>query len=64
MKEKTIIFPVILTRGAFIVTNQIADTSTPSTVTFTVRKYLTEREVETLMECARKRSRYGHAMRP
>ena len=27
---------------------------------FTVRKYLTEREVETLMDCARKRSRYGH----
>jgi integrase len=25
-----------------------------------VRKYLTEREVETLMDCARKRSRYGH----
>ena len=41
-------------------TNQIADASTPTTVTFTVRKYLTEREVEQLMDCARKRSRYGH----
>jgi integrase len=60
VKEITIIFPVILTRGAFIVTNQIADVSTPSTVNFTVRKYLTEREVEQLMDCARKRSRYGH----
>jgi type 1 fimbriae regulatory protein FimB/type 1 fimbriae regulatory protein FimE len=42
------------------VTNQITDASTPSTVNFTVRKYLTECEVESLMECARKRSRYGH----
>jgi type 1 fimbriae regulatory protein FimB/type 1 fimbriae regulatory protein FimE len=61
VKEKTIIIPVILTRGAFIVTNQIADTSAPSTVNYTVgRKYLTGREVEALMDCARKRSRYGH----
>jgi type 1 fimbriae regulatory protein FimE len=45
---------------AFIVENQITDINTPNTVNCTVRKYLTEREVETLMDCARKRSRYGH----
>jgi site-specific recombinase XerC len=45
---------------AFILENQITDTNTPNTVNCTVRKYLTEREVETLMDCARKRSRYGH----
>jgi integrase len=42
------------------VENQTADTNTPNTVNCTVRKYLTEREVETLMDYARKRSRYGH----
>jgi integrase len=45
---------------AFIVKNQITDINSPNTVNCTVRKYLTEREVETLMDCARKRSRYGH----
>ena len=40
--------------------DQTPDLSTPSTVNCTVRKYLTEREVETLMDCARRRSRYGH----
>ena len=34
---------------------------TPSIVNLTVkRRYLTEREVERLMNCARKYSRYGH----
>ena len=34
---------------------------TPSIVNLTVkRRYLTEREVERLMDCARKQSRYGH----
>ena len=33
---------------------------TPTTVTLTVkRRYLTEREVERLMDCARKHGRYG-----
>jgi type 1 fimbriae regulatory protein FimB/type 1 fimbriae regulatory protein FimE len=45
---------------ALFVENQTADANTPNTVNCTVRKYLTEREVETLMDCARKRSRYGH----
>ena len=34
--------------------------SPPNTVNCTVRKYLTAREIEKLMDYARKRSRYGH----
>ena len=41
---------------------------TPSIVNLTVkRRYLTQREIERLMDCARKQSRYGHrgmALRP
>src|SRR5260221_8617917 len=40
--------------------NQIADASTPNTESFTVsRRYLTEREVERLIEAA-KSNRHGH----
>ena len=39
---------------------QAAHTTPPTIVNSTVRKYLTAREVETLMEHARKHSRYGH----
>jgi integrase len=61
VKKKTIIFPVILTGKAFPVSDQIADSSTPSTENFTVkRRYLTECEVEQLMDTARKHSRHGH----
>jgi site-specific recombinase XerD len=60
VQKKPITFSVHLNRRAFILTDQTPDLSTPNTVTCTVRKYLTEREVETLMDCARKRSRYGH----
>ena len=38
---------------------------TPTTVNLTVkRRYLTEREVERLMDCARKHGRYGHREYP
>jgi integrase len=40
--------------------NQIADSSAPNTENFTVRRYLTEREGEKLMDTARKHSRHGH----
>ena len=61
VKKKPIFFPVILTGRAFLVTNQIANSSTPNTENFTVkRRYLTEREVEQLMDTARKVSRRGH----
>src|SRR5262249_12486217 len=61
VKKKAIIFPVILTGKAFPVTTQTADSSTPNTESFTVkRRYLTECEVEQLMDTARKVSRRGH----
>jgi integrase len=61
VKKKAIIFPVILTGKAFPVLDQTADSSAPNTESFTVkRRYLTEREVEQLMDTARKVSRRGH----
>jgi integrase len=45
---------------AFVMDNQIADPNTSSIIKCAVRKYLTEREVEKLMDRARRRSRYGH----
>jgi site-specific recombinase XerD len=39
----------------------LSDNTSPNTESFTVaRRYLTEREVEKLMETARKVSRHGH----
>jgi len=39
----------------------LADNTSPNTESFTVaRRYLTEREVEKLMDTARKHSRRGH----
>jgi site-specific recombinase XerD len=40
--------------------NQRRNASAPNTVNCTVRKYLTAREIEKLMDYARKHSRYGH----
>jgi len=40
--------------------NQRRNASPPNTVNCTVRKYLTAREIEKLMDYARKHSRYGH----
>src|SRR5262249_38026447 len=59
VKKMIVIFPVMLTRGAFLMAKQRAKASTPNTVNFTVaRRYLTEREVERLIEAA-KRNRHG-----
>src|SRR5262249_33307155 len=61
---KKIVFTlrVTLNRRAFLMANQIAHASTPNTVNFTVaRRYLTEREVERLMDTVRKHRRHGHA---
>src|SRR5262245_32632159 len=61
VKKKAIIFTVILTEKVFPVSDQIADSSAPNTESFTVkRRYLTEREVERLMDTARKVNRRGH----
>jgi len=60
VKKRTIIFPVILTGQAFLVRKQTANASTPTPVNFTVsRRYLTEREVERLIDAA-KSNRHGH----
>jgi integrase len=60
-EEKPIIFAIILSRKAFLMANQTADSSAPNTENFTVkRRYLTEREVEQLMDAARKVGRHGH----
>ena len=40
--------------------NQRRNANPPTTVNCTVRKYLTAREIEKLMDYARKHSRYGH----
>ena len=40
--------------------NQRRNASPPTTVNCTVRKYLTAREIEKLMDHARQHSRYGH----
>jgi integrase len=51
---------VTLHRRAFLMAKQRANVSTPNTVNFTVaRRYLTEREVERLIEAA-KSNRHGH----
>jgi integrase len=60
VKKTIIIFPVILTRRVFLMAKQRANANTPTTENFTVsRRYLTEREVERLIEAA-KHNRHGH----
>jgi integrase len=55
------LFSVNWNQEGIIVTEQAAVLSTPNTESFTVRRrYLTEREIEQLMDHARKHSRYGH----
>jgi integrase len=48
-------------QGRFIAMKSTAKKRTPSIVNLTVkRRYLTEREIERLMDCARMHGRYGH----
>ena len=60
VQKKCIIFPVSLNGAGFPMRNQRRNASPPNTVNCTVRKYLTAREIEKLMDYARKHSRYGH----
>jgi integrase len=61
VKKKLIIFPVILTAKAFLMSEQTPAVSALTIESFTVRRrYLMEREVEQLMDAARKHSRHGH----
>jgi integrase len=58
--KKCIMFLVSFNGAEFPMPNQRRNASPPNTVNCTVRKYLTTREIEKLMDYARKRSRYGH----
>ena len=53
-------FLVIHTEAEFPIRNQRPGCKPLTTVNCTVRKYLTAREIEKLMDYARKHSRYGH----
>ena len=53
-------FLVSFNGAEFPMPNQRRNASPPNTVNCTVRKYLTAREIEKLMDYARKHSRYGH----
>src|SRR5256884_9785014 len=55
-----VIFLVNFNGAEFPMRNQRRNTSPSNTVNCTVRKYLTAREIEKLMDYARKHSRYGH----
>src|SRR5260370_39697191 len=56
----TLLLKVTSAAREIAMSKQAAHTTPPTIVNSTVRKYLTAREVETLMEHARKLSRYGH----
>src|SRR5262249_4885777 len=61
VQEKHIIYIVGDAQARFIRMKSISKKRTPTIVNLTVkRRYLTEREVERLMDCARKYGRYGH----
>ena len=54
-------WPLDVEEGRFTPMKSTSKKPTPSIVNLTVkRRYLTEREVERLMDCARKYGRYGH----
>src|SRR5262249_32120605 len=60
VKKKPIVIPVTHIQKGIPMLDQAADTSTPNTENFTVkRRYLTQREVEQLIEAA-KSNRHGH----
>jgi type 1 fimbriae regulatory protein FimE len=60
VQNKCIMFPVSFSGRESRMRNQRLNASPPNTVNCTVRKYLTAREIEKLMDYARKHSRYGH----
>jgi hypothetical protein len=60
VQKRCIIFLVSFNGAEFPMRNQRRNASSPTTVNCTVRKYLTAREIEKLMNYARKHSRYGH----
>src|SRR5262249_55310949 len=61
VQEKRVTYTVAHAQARFIRMKSTSKKRTPSIVNLTVkRRYLTQREVERLMDCARKHGRYGH----
>src|SRR5258706_14195312 len=60
VQKKRIIFLVSFNGAEFPMPNQRRNASPPNTVNCTVRKYLTAREIEKLMDYARKHSRFSN----
>src|SRR5262249_31347992 len=61
VQERCITHTVGHAQAKFIRMKSTSKKRTPSTVNLTVkRRYLTEREIDRLMNCARKYGRYGH----
>jgi len=61
VQERCITYTVGDAQARFSRMKSTSKKRTPSIVNLTVkRRYLTEREVERLMDCARKYGRYGH----
>src|SRR5262249_13931085 len=59
--KKGVIYTVGGAQAEFIRMKSTSKKRTPSIVNLTVkRRYLTQREIERLMDCARKYGRYGH----
>jgi integrase len=61
-KEEKVISSLVMTAAGDTVRNLTAEQATPATVNRTVRarEYLTQREIDKLMDAARSGSRYGH----
>src|SRR6185437_9419784 len=59
VRKRRIMFLVSVNCAEFPMRNQRRSASPPTTVNCTVRKYLTAREIEKLMDYARQHNRYG-----
>jgi integrase len=61
VQEKAIRYTVGYGQAKFIRMKSTSKKRTPSIVNLTVkRRYLTQREIDRLMDCARRHGRYGH----
>ena len=61
VQERRIAYTVGDAQAEFIRMKSRSRKRTPNIVNLTVRRrYLTQREIERLMDCARKHGRYGH----
>src|SRR5262249_47150864 len=61
VQKKRIIYTVGDAKARFSRMKSTSKKRTPSIVNLTVkRRYLTQREIDRLMDCARKHGRYGH----